>query len=768
MKLFSTDNVVESNGIAESGDFSIKTNAAAFQLLSSGLYSNKIKAVIRELSCNAVDAHVLNGNEDVPIEVKLPNDLDTQFYVKDFGPGMTHDQIMRLYTTYFDSTKRDSDDFIGGFGVGSKSPFAYTDSFTVESRQGGKVRTYTAYVDNGFPKIAFMAEEDTTELSGLTVRFPVKPTDFRRFESEAQEVFKWFKQKPTLLGVVGDIVEPEHIVLSPTVKLVKDSTSASVRMGNVVYPLSKFFDELPEDEPNREAFDWIRGRRIFLEAPIGSISVAASREELSYDKPTVATLRQMLTVGFELALKDVVDQVLKLDSALWDDRRKGYMLLHATGLNNVWTQKVFEENSRQPSPRSVPLLNRALAERGVSADVVVPFLFASQPLNWGDFKTFTVQAATSHHKVHQWEDLMSPGTSRFGRKMPEPNRVVAIFENDVPLKSVWAAKAWKGFTGKHLTAGIYGFVVTPNADVDQAEYATEKLALMKALGLTKELPSLSSGLTANELAALQGRSEKSVMVTTFFSGKSSRIYEGKPFYWLPAKNRFADATPHKPMTPDEAKAYQVLMALLEPNNNGNESDPALKAFLKLTGVPATRLYRVAPADFETVQSMKGAKSALDAFVAAIKKPETLSDIANMETELDIGERDSYENPFAALLYTSAYGEGERLSNASKGTKLGELVEKIKTLKRQQKESTSTKTLDLLNAVNDFAGNPVTIPQKVVKIDSVALFTKTYPMLRSFSKKAKSGDIEHMREYIQWCESKVKEDDLLVSTLNMLS
>lgn len=64
-------------------------------ILSSGLYSNKIRAVIRELSCNAVDAHTSAGNKN-PIEVKLPNALDKQFYVKDFGTGLTHDQVMKL------------------------------------------------------------------------------------------------------------------------------------------------------------------------------------------------------------------------------------------------------------------------------------------------------------------------------------------------------------------------------------------------------------------------------------------------------------------------------------------------------------------------------------------------------------------------------------------------------------------------------------------------------------------------------------------------
>ena len=123
MKLNTTSSHIEIQGELEQGSFGIKQSPKAFQILSSGLYSNKPMAIVRELSANAADAHVLNGNQAVPFEIKLPNRLDSQFYLKDFGPGLSHDQVMRLYTTYFDSTKSESNDFIGGLGLGSKSPF---------------------------------------------------------------------------------------------------------------------------------------------------------------------------------------------------------------------------------------------------------------------------------------------------------------------------------------------------------------------------------------------------------------------------------------------------------------------------------------------------------------------------------------------------------------------------------------------------------------------------------------------------------------------
>jgi hypothetical protein len=115
---------VETSGTGPTSGFRIETNAYAFQMLSSGVYSDKISAVLREIGCNAADAHTAAGKRDMPFEVKLPTQLDPQFWIKDCGPGLDEDGVRGLYTTYFSSTKRDSNDFTGAFGLGSKSPFS--------------------------------------------------------------------------------------------------------------------------------------------------------------------------------------------------------------------------------------------------------------------------------------------------------------------------------------------------------------------------------------------------------------------------------------------------------------------------------------------------------------------------------------------------------------------------------------------------------------------------------------------------------------------
>src|SRR5271157_2804432 len=93
-------------------NFQITASKIAFNILSSGLYSNKIGACIRELSCNAYDAHVEAGKKDVPFEIHLPSSFEPWFSVKDYGVGLSHEGILGLYTTYFSSSRNDSNEYV--------------------------------------------------------------------------------------------------------------------------------------------------------------------------------------------------------------------------------------------------------------------------------------------------------------------------------------------------------------------------------------------------------------------------------------------------------------------------------------------------------------------------------------------------------------------------------------------------------------------------------------------------------------------------------
>ena len=191
------------SNVGEIGEFRIRNSAKAFNILSSGLYANKIRAIIRELSCNAVDSHVAAGNTNTPFDVHLPSTLEPWFAIRDYGTGLSHEQVTNIYTTYFESSKTNSNDFIGALGLGSKSPFSYTDNFTVTAVKGNRKGIYSAFINGeGVPSIALMMEEETSEPAGVEVKFAVNDRyDFDKFRSEARSVYTYFKLRPVVGGV---------------------------------------------------------------------------------------------------------------------------------------------------------------------------------------------------------------------------------------------------------------------------------------------------------------------------------------------------------------------------------------------------------------------------------------------------------------------------------------------------------------------------------------------------------------------------------------
>jgi hypothetical protein len=297
-------------GVTHVSEFRIRNSAKAFSILSSGLYANKIRAIIRELSCNAVDSHVAAGVPDTPFDLHLPTSLAPYFAIRDYGTGLSHDQVLNIYTTYFESTKTDSNDFIGALGLGSKSPFSYTDNFTVTAIQNGQKGIYSAYInDAGVPSVALMATELTDEPDGVEVRFAVEQRgDFHKFTEESETVFTHFKVKPNLIGAKVDIEvhEYETVDVVPGVNIRKSRYRLDnvAVMGHIEYPI---------DVPNLpQKYRHISQMGLEIRFDIGDIDFQASREGLQYTKETIQSILNkydQVAAVLDQALADEADKI---------------------------------------------------------------------------------------------------------------------------------------------------------------------------------------------------------------------------------------------------------------------------------------------------------------------------------------------------------------------------------------------------------------------------------------------------------------------------
>jgi hypothetical protein len=288
--------------------FSIKASAKSFKILSDGLYKNKILAIIRELSCNAFDAHIAAKKEKVPFIIHFPTSLEPWFAVRDEGIGLSRSDVMTLYTTYFESTKSESNDFVGALGLGSKSPFSYVDNFTVVSRYKGEEMMFSCFInDSGLPSIVELGSKKTTEGNGMEVKLPVRREDMSTFSNEGAKFFTtWLSVEPKMSGAP---VEPLTLKKeeegtgwfratrvnengTSAYWVLQQSNSSNAIQGNVCYPIDKNIIRQKATDQILTAWQnfFLNEPNLYLECSIGDLDIAPSREELDYSPHTIKNL----------------------------------------------------------------------------------------------------------------------------------------------------------------------------------------------------------------------------------------------------------------------------------------------------------------------------------------------------------------------------------------------------------------------------------------------------------------------------------------------
>lgn len=282
---------VLTQGITQVVKARIVATPKVFDFFSNMTYSNKRLAVLRELVANAIDAHAAAGNPE-PIEVFLPTIQNPTLRVKDKGIGMAHEFITGPFMDFGDgSTKHDTNDQIGGFGIGSKAPLAVTDQFMIRSVCNGQAGIYSVFRDDmGIPSIGVLDLIPTDEPNGVEV---IVPADPGAYDEVARTALMFFSPRPKLHG--GTIDDPGYMTRGEGWAVRKDSGPLGVIMGGIRYPVDTY--TLPFEMRQ----DPLVGYGVDLTLPIGSCKVALSRESLSLDEDTIHILKETLA-----AIKDSI------------------------------------------------------------------------------------------------------------------------------------------------------------------------------------------------------------------------------------------------------------------------------------------------------------------------------------------------------------------------------------------------------------------------------------------------------------------------------
>lgn len=172
--------------------FDTTKQAKLFHMLSSSLYSDKPASIIRELCSNCHDSHVMAGKTHIPFELKGPTFENPFLVVKDYGVGLSADEAVNTILCYLGSNKDTSNDFIGGWGIGSKSPFAYAKNYNVVVVKNGMRAEFACWKDeHGLPSQALIDHSPTDLPNGVEIIVPVEPEDVWKFTDAIHSYMQW-------------------------------------------------------------------------------------------------------------------------------------------------------------------------------------------------------------------------------------------------------------------------------------------------------------------------------------------------------------------------------------------------------------------------------------------------------------------------------------------------------------------------------------------------------------------------------------------------
>ena len=280
--------------------FGVTNDPILMGILSTGLYKNPMRTMIQEIMFNAWDAHRMGNCQDTPIDIYI-NDT-SGLIVRDYGPGISPDEIHPIYCIYGNSTKRKDDALTGGFGLGSKSPYAYTDSFTVtthhEATKSMYVMNRVSEENDGGPGMSPIFERITTDQTGLLVTVPLKN------DSDMDRAYRFIKEILVRSGIKANIhfnndevelIEAESV---PPGEWVIDEENSHGRLyavyGGVSYVIER-------DDAYDAEYSFVRKMGellgdLYIGFKPSSLTPLPSREGLNLNERTTANIKNQLEI----------------------------------------------------------------------------------------------------------------------------------------------------------------------------------------------------------------------------------------------------------------------------------------------------------------------------------------------------------------------------------------------------------------------------------------------------------------------------------------
>lgn len=284
----------------------------------TNLYSDPVKAVVREYSANGIDSH-LRAGQSLPVQITMPTDRNSFFVVQDFGTGMSKEEIANVYSRYGLSTKSGSNDEIGGFGLGCKSALAIADRFDIVSvKDGVKVEAFIKKNKSGVGVVHFVSETPTSETSGVKVSIPVDANKISSFQNNISMFDTWaegsvvvdgqpnkaiqYKDNWLAIAPAGESIAwvemNERVGFAPSRYVSQSSIVSNITytIGGIRYDFERngsysIIEKFGRADIVQFMSSLASDNKVIINLPIGSVDLTPSREALMLTDKTVNAIK---------------------------------------------------------------------------------------------------------------------------------------------------------------------------------------------------------------------------------------------------------------------------------------------------------------------------------------------------------------------------------------------------------------------------------------------------------------------------------------------
>lgn len=311
MRIENTAFKVESNTNNETVNFGISNVNKVIELLVSQ-YKTPLTTIPQEYISNAVDA-TKEANSLEKVIVNVPTIFNDGFLqIRDYGMGLTEQRLKTIFVNFGASTKSNSNNQIGGFGIGAKSAFKYTDHFYITTFLNNVKSDYVVRIgDQGGLVLEYLSKEETQEKNGTLIKIKIKNNDFKDIIKGCHRIACFM---PDMVKVNdGDAYKlGERFKISDNVDLYNkynlpmfdphSLTALNLVVGGVTYHVSnsdihKYNIKLPVKSTYC----------LFVRLDIGDIMPIQTRESIDTQaKTTINTLNRL-----SIELPNVIDNYLK-------------------------------------------------------------------------------------------------------------------------------------------------------------------------------------------------------------------------------------------------------------------------------------------------------------------------------------------------------------------------------------------------------------------------------------------------------------------------